>query len=120
MAEPDTPTFDPHHLAEACGDDIDVQREIVVDFLSQLDERLEDIATAVASRGATTIQRTAHTLKGASASLGAPALAGASARLESLGRTGALDGATEALQEVRDEAARLREALADFPRDRAA
>ena len=120
MADPEIPTFDHDHLALVCGDDIDFQCEIVVDFLSQLDARLEDIATAVALRDAAAIQHAAHTLKGASASLGAPALAESSARLESLGRAGALEGATAALQQVRLEAARLREALAGFPRDRAA
>jgi HPt (histidine-containing phosphotransfer) domain-containing protein len=120
MADHDVPTFDHDHLAEVCGDDLDVQREIVDDFLSKLDARLDEIGVAVASRDAAAIRHAAHTLKGASASLGAPALAESSARLESLGRAGALDGATAALEQTRHEAVRLREALAGFPRDRAA
>jgi len=120
MADSDIPTLDPDHLALVCGDDIDFQREVIVDFLSQLDARLEDIGAAVASRDAATIRRTAHTLKGASASLGASALAESSARLESFARAGGPEDAAAALQQVRHEAARLREALAGFTRDRAA
>ena len=120
MTDHDIPAFDRDHLALACGDDIDFQREVIVDFLSQLDARLEDIATAVASRDPAAVRLTTHTLKGASASLGAHALAESSARLESLGRARALDGAMTALQQVRHEAGRLREALAGFLRDRAA
>lgn len=120
MADYEVPTFDHDHLALVCGDDIDFQREVVVDFLSQLGARLEDLAAAVASRDAAAIRRTAHTLKGASASLGASALAESSARLESFARAGGPEDAAAALQQVRHEAARLRDALAGFPRERAA
>ena len=120
MTDFDIPAFDRDHLALTCGDDIDFQREVIADFLSHLDSRLEEIATAVASSDPAAVRHAAHALKGASASLGAPALAEASARLESLGRERELDGATTALQRVRYEATRLREALAGSPRDQAA
>jgi HPt (histidine-containing phosphotransfer) domain-containing protein len=113
-------SFDPEQLAARCGDDLDFQREIVGDFLSQLDPLLERAAVAVASRDAGAVREAAHALRGSALSVDARPLAEASARLESLGRSGDLAGAETALEQVRHDAARLRGALDGFLGDRAA
>ena len=114
MTDSHVPVFDTAHFADVCGDDLDFQREIIGDFLSQFDSRLKDIAAAVAQRDPATIRLAAHALKGSAASLGARALAEATARLEDLGRNEALDEAPAALQQVLDQAGRLRGALATY------
>lgn len=119
MTDPGIPVFDTAHFADVCGDDPEFQREIVGDFLSQLDSRLDAIALAVGLRDAVAVRQAAHALKGSAASLGGRALAEASDRIEALGRAQALEGAPAALQQVLDEAQRLREALAAHVRERA-
>jgi len=120
MEDSSNPILDTDHLAMVCGDDLDFQREITAEFLAQLDREVDAIAAAVASRDADALHQNAHALKGSSSTLGARALAGACARLESLGRSTDLSGAEPALEQVRGEALRLRAALDGFLRDRAA
>jgi len=120
MTDPGTPVFDSDHLALVCGDDLEFQCEIIGDFLAQLDARMDDIAAAVSSLDPAAVHHAAHALKGSSASLGAPALAEASGRLESLGRSSQLEGAPGVFEQVGHEASRLRETLNGFLRDRAA
>jgi HPt (histidine-containing phosphotransfer) domain-containing protein len=120
MTDPGIPVFDTDHFADVCGDDPGFQREIIGDFLSQFDSRLNDITLAVGLRDPVAVRQAAHALRGSAASLGARALAEASDRIEALGRAQALDGAPAALQQVLDEAGRLREALAAHLRERAA
>ena len=120
MTDSDPPVFDPDHLAEASADDLAFQREVVGDFLGRLDGLLGEVAQALARRDPTAVRLAAHTLKGASASLGARALAEAGAGLESFGRAGDLERAATALDQARLAAERLREALEGFLRDRAA
>jgi HPt (histidine-containing phosphotransfer) domain-containing protein len=55
--------------------------------------------------------RSAHTLKGASANLGAAPLAELCARLEQLGRTGALDGAVSLVEAATTELDHVHTAL---------
>lgn len=120
MSDPEQPTFDPDQLVTVCGDDPELCRMVIGDFLSQFTARLDDLAEAVASRDAHAITRAAHTLRGAATTLGAPALAAAGARIEALGHTHDLDRTPDALTEVLKEAGRLRGALTRFVRDRAA
>lgn len=120
MTDSDVPVFDTTHFADVCGDDLAFQREIIGDFLSQFDTRLDDIAAAVAARDPAATRLAAHALKGSAASLGARALAAAVERIEALGRAEALDEAPAALDRVLVEAGRLRETLAAYLGERAA
>ena len=120
MTNPDIPVFDTGHFADVCGDDREFQREIINDFLSQLDSRLDVIALAVGLRDPVAVRQAAHALKGSAASIGARALAGAADRIELLGRAQALEDSPAALQQVLHEAGRLREVLAVHLGERAA
>ena len=114
------PVFDADHLAMVCGHDAAFQREIVEEFLQNLDEHVEGIASALTSGNPTGVHQGAHALKGSASTLGAPALAAACAGLETLGREGQLANAPPAVESVRQEAQRLRSALDLFLRDLAA
>ena len=120
MTDSDVPVFDTAHFADVCGDDLAFQREIIGDFLSQFDSRLEDIAAALVLRDPAAIRLAAHALKGSAASLGARALAEAAHRIEDLGRSKSLDDAPSELDRVLAEAGRLRGTLATYLRERAA
>jgi HPt (histidine-containing phosphotransfer) domain-containing protein len=67
---------------------------------------------AAANDDAHGLQVAAHTLKSASANLGAVALAGLCKSLELRGRSGEIHGAAEALPELERELVRVRSALA--------
>ena len=120
MTDPEPPTFDPEQLASVCGEDPELCRVVIGDFLSQFTSSLDDLAEAVASRDNVAINRAAHTLRGAAATLGAPALAAASGRIEALGHARELDQTPDALTDILIEAEKLRAALTQYVRDRAA
>jgi two-component system, sensor histidine kinase and response regulator len=68
---------------------------------------------AAANDDAHGLQVAAHTLKSASANLGALTLAGLCKGLETTGRSGATQGAAAALGELEDELQRVCSALQD-------
>jgi CheY-like chemotaxis protein len=75
------PALDIARLRAAVGND-DLVAEIVELFLAQVATHLDTIARAVATNDADTITRTAHTVKGSAAIVGATAVARAAAELE--------------------------------------
>jgi HPt (histidine-containing phosphotransfer) domain-containing protein len=87
-----------------------VRSEIVQDFVSALDERIEAIAQAAESGDSQALLQTAHQLKGAALNIGATPLARSCETLESPsgGRV-----AAEAVDALVAAARATREALAD-------
>jgi HPt (histidine-containing phosphotransfer) domain-containing protein len=69
---------------------------------------------ALAGGDAARLTQAAHALKGASANLRAEALCQAARRLEGLAKAGDLAAAAGALAALDEQAARLREALAEL------
>jgi HPt (histidine-containing phosphotransfer) domain-containing protein len=94
-------TLDPERIAMLRElDDGDGQLMGILAREYERDSNLQ-VATlqrALADADTETFVRSAHTLKGASANLGAGRLAELCARLEELGRTGALDGAASLVE----------------------
>lgn len=77
-------------------------------FLRDSVTRLHLLRKAVASSDAIALERTAQTLKGSSASVGATAMSLMCGALEEKGRTGTLEGASEILTLVEEEFERTR------------
>ena len=100
-------TLDREQLLQNVDGDAELLREIVKLFFESSEEIVQSLRTAVTGADADTVNRTAHQLKGALASVGACAAADAAARLEKLGSGGTLTGAGDVLTSLEGELVRL-------------
>ena len=89
----------------------DVLAEVLHLFLSDASARMSAIEAAVTHRDAAALQRAAHAMKGASATIGATALQGACRRLEEMGKQQHFGDADAALTAMRHEFERARAAI---------
>jgi len=88
--------------------------EIVGEFIAQTDDARRNVAKSVRDSDAPAVARAAHTLKGASANVGASALAAVCAGMEMQARMGKLDGAAALMEQFDVEFARARQALREL------
>ncbi|CUQ67220.1 response regulator [Candidatus Nitrospira inopinata] len=103
----DVDTFDLAALEANLGGDHHLIRQLVVLFVDQHRARLAEIKTGLETGDATTIERAAHTLKGAAGNLRAGKVASAAGRIEELVRQGRLNDATAAYPRLESEVLRL-------------
>ncbi|MBV8951495.1 MAG: response regulator [Actinobacteria bacterium] len=99
-------------LRDLDAGDGDLLTMLVDEYLNDATRLLASLRAAVAEGDPETIARAAHTLKGASANLGAAHLAELCARLEALGRAGALGTAPRLVDDADTAFAHVRAALA--------
>jgi CheY-like chemotaxis protein/HPt (histidine-containing phosphotransfer) domain-containing protein len=85
---------------------------LVEAFLRDAIAHLAALCCAAEADDATTLERAAHTLKSASASLGALGMAALCRQLQEVAHTGTVVGAAGLLQQLTDEFTRVRQALA--------
>jgi signal transduction histidine kinase/DNA-binding NarL/FixJ family response regulator/HPt (histidine-containing phosphotransfer) domain-containing protein len=78
--------FDVEALRDRVGGDEEVVREVVALFFSQIPETLEQIRTAAVDHDWQVLRRLSHTLKGASATVGAEAISEVARELEFMAR----------------------------------
>lgn len=76
-------------------------------YIDDLPSKLEALEEAAASRELESLLRTAHSLKGASATIGAPAMREAAERVEAAARRGEMDQAVAAIPTLRAQALEL-------------
>jgi PAS domain S-box-containing protein len=95
--------------AERLGGDLEFMREIVQEFLDFAPGQLEAIRAEVQSGNADGLERAAHTLKGAAASINAEPIRAMALRLEEIGRSGNLHNAGTGLAELEEEFKRLQD-----------
>lgn len=107
MAENRFPSFDPVIAMRQVGDDPGVLREVMELFVQTAAKQEEEVRSAVERRDAKSLERVAHSIKGACAIFGATATRDAAYRLELVGRAGTFEGAAEAMARLSDETARL-------------
>jgi CheY-like chemotaxis protein/HPt (histidine-containing phosphotransfer) domain-containing protein len=88
-----------------------VLAEIVDHFLAEADQAGRELAASVSSGDCQALHRIAHTMKGASANVGATGLAEVCDHLETCGRQGEIAGAAGLVQRFDSEYARVRDAL---------
>ncbi len=87
---------------------------IIQVFLDESAALLAELRESVARGDACRVQRAAHSLKGAVGIFGMPSVADAARALESMGQSGALDGAPEAYRRLEEETGKLTLALANL------
>ncbi len=74
-AEPEAPVcFDPSSLRERLMGDDELAREILSEFLTDMDQQLVELRTALAAREQELVRRRAHQIKGACGNVGALAM----------------------------------------------
>jgi CheY-like chemotaxis protein len=96
-------------LGEAAGEDL--LGELAPLFLADADVRVDSLRQAIARDDAAAVGRSAHTLSGASANLGATVFARLCATLAADSSVGDLTGGEVLLDALEDELGRVREAL---------
>ena len=95
-------------------------REIVELFLETAPRLMRDLKKALEARDAVSVERAAHTLKGAVANFGARTVFEATMRMETLGHDRDLTGARRAWTPLEKEMGRLKKALARLAEEHAA
>ncbi|MDQ1535467.1 MAG: two-component system, sensor histidine kinase and response regulator, partial [Actinomycetota bacterium] len=106
--------LDPERLAtlrELDGGDGELLNAVVSGFVGDSTRQLVDVSTALRQGDPGSVERTAHSLRGASANLGATTLADLCGELEALARATALGMAPDLLESIRAEHLRVCSAL---------
>ncbi|OZH53309.1 hypothetical protein AFK68_18440, partial [Hydrocoleum sp. CS-953] len=87
--------------------------EIINCYLEDTPKLLNEITQAIEKEQAELLQKSAHTMKSSSASVGATNLSQLCKELESIGRGGATEGTDVILSQVKAEYERVENALRD-------
>jgi len=112
--------LDPDALMARLDGDTGLLGEIVELFLDSAPRLMRELKKALGARDGASVERAAHTLKGAVANFGAPAALEATIRMERLGHEGDLTGAVRAWTPLEKEMGRLKKALARLAEEHAA
>ena len=105
---PELPILDRAAVLERLGGDEDMLQTFLDLLLQQADTDLPKLTEAVQQGDAGRVEHLAHSLKGAAASLSAERVRQAAYQLESIGRSGDLTSAEDALAQLRIEVDQLR------------
>jgi HPt (histidine-containing phosphotransfer) domain-containing protein len=100
-------------LADVQGDEA-LLGEIVAIFLEEHQQMLQQVHLGIRTADAAKVRISAHSLKGALLHFGAAAAVDAAKRLESMGRSSALDGAPAVCETLERELTRLKAELSAF------
>lgn len=95
--------------------DRELLRQVLEAFREEVPRRLAELKTALAAGDVKTVHHTAHTLKGAAASIAAARAVAVAWRLESLVSQGTLTGSEPIAAQVEAEMVRVLEAVAELP-----
>jgi CheY-like chemotaxis protein/HPt (histidine-containing phosphotransfer) domain-containing protein len=91
------------------GNDIQIYREFLLDFLQSLPEKLEEFRSTLVSGNFQALSKKAHNLKGVAASMGAMQLSASAAKLERMSR----DNEVMHLEEIIEDCAKNAQSLQD-------
>lgn len=92
--------FDWQQLSQLAGEDTDFEAELLAIFLQDAENSLGEIECAIADQDILAIEEAAHSLRGASANVGAKALAATAGQLEKIARSGKMTGAQTLLKQL--------------------
>ncbi len=110
--------FDPEplqNLRDMAGpEDAAMVEQVVSEYLKSASANLAKIKEAYSSGNAKLLQDSAHSLKGASGNVGAKTLQKIAAHLESVARSGRLEGGAELISALETEFPGIREKLAEW------
>jgi HPt (histidine-containing phosphotransfer) domain-containing protein len=93
-------SFNRNVALDRVGGDVDLLKEVVEIFLIEYPQLLELVSEAVAKQDAGLLERSAHSLKGSLATIGAELAANRALVLEMMGRNRQMDGSVAALSEL--------------------
>jgi PAS domain S-box-containing protein len=110
-APPDNEVFRESELLERLMDDRELAHTILAGFLDDVPTQVRKLKDFLNSGDTPGAQRQAHTIKGAAANIGAPALSEVAFELEEIGKSGRLGDALDVLPRLETEFQRLRNAL---------
>ncbi|MGC8879751.1 MAG: Hpt domain-containing protein [Anaerolineae bacterium] len=105
------PIWDRTAALERLGGDENLLLELMEMLLDQIAEGIVCLSEAIERGDARGVEQTAHSLKGASASLGAERFRQSAFQLEQIGRSGNLSDAVNVLAKLQEEADLLRQAF---------
>ncbi len=103
--------IDYERIEDATGGDREFLEELVDIFLTDAEQRVEELKAAFSSGETDAVSRTAHKLKGSSANMGAVHLTNIARDMENLGKAESLHSAQELLEPLQAELIRVRRTL---------
>jgi two-component system sensor histidine kinase/response regulator len=109
------PVFLETALLDRLDGDRALARNIAIEFLKEIPKRIEALQAHLDSGDAKTIEREAHTIKGASATVGCEALRALASTIELSGRAGDLDGVRAVVDELRSRFAQVKKTMEASP-----
>ena len=92
--------FDWQQLNQLAGEAADFEAELLAIFLQDAESSVGEIENAIAVKDILAIEEAAHSLRGASANVGAKALAAVAGQLEQVARSGKMTGARTLLKQL--------------------
>ena len=98
-------------LMDSIGGDAEFMTELIDTYLADAPDQLDALKASIADRDVDGLVRPAHTLKSASASLGALGLAERCRQLELAAKAGSIEGAAESIDGIAAELERVVTAL---------
>lgn len=110
MEQP-APILDLRYLVDVTSGDTKFIAEILGDYLREMETYLGELDSSFSTRTYDTLLRAAHTIKGASANVGATRVQDIAARLETQAQKGSLDGGTVLIKILRSEIARVKDLI---------
>jgi HPt (histidine-containing phosphotransfer) domain-containing protein len=110
----ETAVLDTEALLARLGGDRKLLSGLVEIFLSDSPKRLRTLRQAIEGKTPEALRQAAHALKGSLSNFGAAAAAAAAKKLETLGRAGTVEGATEILPILESEVERVKKAVSAF------
>jgi HPt (histidine-containing phosphotransfer) domain-containing protein len=113
-AEAGLPLFDKAGLLARLMDDEELARSVLIGFLEDAPKLIEALSSCLRDRDAPGTIRQAHTIKGASATVGGEALRAVAQEIEKAALAGDVEGAKAHLPDLESAFGRLAEAMREF------
>jgi len=111
MSEHSSKVLDLTYLVEACDGDAEFIQDILTDYLLEMTGYLSTMDALIKQADVQSLLRAAHTVKGASANVGAARVRETATKLEALARRGVLDGSESLAELLRNELARVKDLI---------
>jgi two-component system sensor histidine kinase/response regulator len=111
------PVLDRAAMLETVEQDLELLRELVEIFLAETPGLLTQIRSGVQEKHAESVERAAHTLKGALMNFGARRACEVARQLENRGREARLDNAAPLVSQLESEVVQACQALSDYLRE---
>ncbi len=109
--EQTAPILDLRYLNEVTSGDKKFIADILSDYLREMDSYLSELDTSLKERSLGTALRAAHTIKGASANVGATRVRDLASKIESQAQKGSFEGGVALVKLLQSEIHRVKEII---------